>query len=562
MLKRVAVLIGSLLAASSSSALSLSDPVRLDLVLKPRAGADRIDYVDVSMTIGSPDAKPGEPLIGIPAHVAGFKIDYNSETFKIIDQKGDIPLVQRDLAGTSTIASREWSVARATVGDVTISYRVPTRSLPKAGVPNLELRAEAMAVSGAGLTFLAIPQQDKIYQTRLRWDLSELPPGSEGVWAYGKGDVEHTGPSTDIANSFFFAGKMRSFEKDSFGFYWASNEKVEDLAARTEKTFELYKGFFRHHPDSYRIFMRTLPSARGSGTAMNQSFIFDYPPPDTKSGKMGQLIAHEMAHTFLSGFSTDSTADAWYSEGAAEYYSHILPLRAGITDSTEFLRGLNETMANYYPRPSRDMSIEAAANDGFFTGNSVQQLAYGRGRLYLAGVNQKIRKKTGGKHSLDDVTLALNALDRAGKPHGESVWLDLVEKYVGSEARADHVAFRAGKLVIPPSDAFGPCFRRERWDVRRFDLGFDENIVRSKSPVIQELKPGSVGAKAGLRNGDELVSPPSLGAIYGDPKATVTFKVRRNGKEFDVTYLPREEAIEAYHWTRNPTVAETACRGV
>jgi S1-C subfamily serine protease len=77
---------------------------------------------------------------------------------------------------------------------------------------------------------------------------------------------------------------------------------------------------------------------------------------------------------------------------------------------------------------------------------------------------------------------------------------------------------------------------------------------------VHGLLPGSAADRAGLRNGDIIVKPVPQDAIQADQKATLTFLIRRDGKEFPITYLPRGETVQAYQWTRIPTVPEQKCR--
>src|SRR3546814_19488094 len=53
------------------------------------------------------------------------------------------------------------------------------------------------------------------------------------------------------------------------------------------------------------------------------------------------------------------------------------------------------------------------------------------------------------------------------------------------------------------SDAFGPCCRRVEAQVRPYDLGFGGPQLK-RLKVVENLRPGSEAAKAGLRNGDRL----------------------------------------------------------
>src|SRR3546814_4241889 len=75
-----------------------------------------------------------------------------------------------------------------------------------------------------------------------------------------------------------------------------------------------------------------------------------------------------------------------------------------------------------------------------------------------------------------------------------------------------HEGMMSGAMrMVPRSDAFGPCFRRVEAQVRPYDLGFGGPQLK-RLKVVENLRPGSEAAKAGLRNGDRL--------DYSDRKST------------------------------------------
>ena len=80
--------------------------------------------------------------------------------------------------------------------------------------------------------------------------------------------------------------------------------------------------------------------------------------------------------------------------------------------------------------------------------------------------------------------------------------------------------------------------------------------------IIRGLVPGSEAERAGLRNGDEIVLPVGLDSVQEDQKRTLTLQIRRDGKVFSVTYLPRGETVEAYQWERVPEVPDSDCLGL
>ena len=117
----------------------------------------------------------------------------------------------------------------------------------------------------------------------------------------------------------------------------------------------------------------------------------------------------------------------------------------------------------------------------------------------------------------------------------------------------------AGGLMLPESDAFGPCFERTTGKFRRFELGFDGKSMMAHPRIVRGLVPDSAAAKAGLRDGDEIVAPVGLDAVQGKQDATLTLQIRRDGTVFPLTYLPRGAQTDAYQWRRVPGVPDKKC---
>jgi hypothetical protein len=117
----------------------------------------------------------------------------------------------------------------------------------------------------------------------------------------------------------------------------------------------------------------------------------------------------------------------------------------------------------------------------------------------------------------------------------------------------------AGKLMLPESGDFGPCFERTIGHARRFELGFDPKSLVGEVKAIRGLMAGSQAAKAGLQDGDVVTYAQALDGVQGDQAARLTLQVTRAGKTFPISYLPRGEEVEVYQWVRVPGVPDAKC---
>jgi predicted metalloprotease with PDZ domain len=313
------------------------------------------------------------------------------------------------------------------------------------------------------------------------------------------------------------------------------------------------KFFHDQSEPPYRVFLRFNPMNAGGGAALTNSFIATYGTGVTGEN-LKSILGHEMAHTW-----TANGIGGWYTEGDAVYYQALLSWRAGLITTDQFLADLNKTASRYYTNPLKDVPDEQIA-PRFWEDTRIRVLPYDRGGLYFAVLNGKIGRKSAGKRSVDDLIQALIGRSRADQPVTEAIWLDMLNKEIGDEGLAVHRLMKAGGLMLPESDDYGPCFRRTTKKIRRFELGFDPKSLLGNPHLIRGLMAGSEAAKAGLREGDNVNYGVALDAVQADVQRTLTLEVTRNGETFPITYLPRAEAVDAYQWERVEGVPEAACQ--
>jgi predicted metalloprotease with PDZ domain len=556
--------IGSLLLGGMAA----QQPPELNVVLKPHASGGNVDYVDVRLQVQAPEAKPGTAFLRLPMVFASVETArYDAADISVTDQLGPVPLVQKDdpVDASNFLYFRRWEVARPTVGDVGVSYRAPARTYrPQLGSgPPFDLRPEAGGVNGAGVSFMALPDNSTPYRIHLRWDLTQMPAGSRGAWSLGEGEVRTVGPVDLLAHAYYMAGPMRSYPTGDgpFAIYWLGEPPfdAQAVAVWTQKAHAAISGFFGEPGKPYRVFFRKNPYPGAGGAGLINSFMsgFSDTPAPTAESMRGHL-AHEIVHNWPGSLSGPNGIVSWYGEGMAEYYDPVLTWRAGLITTDEFLTDLNQRAQSYYGNPMNAApASEIAAK--FWSDTRVRKLPYDRGSFYLATVDAQIRAKSGGERKLDDLTFAMLDRKKRGLSYDTAAWLELVTAELGPQSKTEFEDMMAGKLIVPPSNAFGACFKRETARYRHFDLGFDSASLTMTPRNVRGLKPDSTAAAAGVREGDEITTAVVLDAIQGDADAKLTLHLRRSGKSFDVTYLPRGKAVEGYRWSRVANVPDAAC---
>jgi hypothetical protein len=547
----------------------------MSITLKPGPSNKdgHIGYVDVTITLQAADAPAGEPLLTMPIIFANVDtVAKTMKDFEATDAKGVLPMEVKDDPGNSPVSFRRWIPNRAVIGDLIVRYRAPISNTPaKRSGPPFDLRTEGGGFSGAGNTFLLTRGESERYGLAIRWDLAALGPLAKGYSSFGDGDVKIMEPvaARRLYSAFFMAGPTHRYPKNAeangFSSVWLGSPAFDPypLMAWSEKLHTYYRNFFKTESEKpYRIFLRYNPINPNGGVGLYNSFVATF-DENTKAENLKLLLAHEMFHTFaphLDGGSAnrlDSTQ--WFDEGLAIYYQRLLPLRAGLIEPEEFLEDLNKTAARYYTN-----SLNTIPNDQiaprFWEDTRIRVLPYDRGSMYMAVVDGRIRRESGGKRSLDDLVLTLLDREKQGLNNSTEVWVELITKELGPAAKEEFEAMLGGAVMLPESDGFGPCFKRGTMPMRRFELGFDPKVMNKNPRIIRGLVPGSEAERAGLLNGDEIVLPVGLDSVQGDQKRTLTVQIRRDGKVFPVTYLPRGETVPTYQWRRIPGIPDSDCR--
>lgn len=574
-----------LLAPLALSAATLPAEPALTLTLSPRPGASdpaAIETIQVEMRFDGVAAKAGEPLLQVP--LVSSNVDTVAtvvQDLDVRDAQGPLRLTARDAEGSTRPAgdaeiggiAREWIADRATSGTLTLRYTVPAEaSLPPRGpAPPFAFSNDGGGTSGAGHVLLLLPPGDAAYRTTVSWDLSALAKGARGLSSYGEGRVTAPEPLTAgrLRMAYYMAGRIGVWpaKVPSNGFFggWQGTPPFDATAVMrwTGTLYDRYTAFFgRTMPSSYGVFLRYNPINAGGGVGLDHSFVTTFGRPGGPGSDVAELrmtLAHEMFHTFQPYIEDPAGLESsWFGEGLATFYQRRLPLRFGLISSQQFLKDLNVHAGRYYTSAMTTVP-NAEVPKRFWADTRIRTLPYDRGMLYFATIDDAVRKKSGGKRSLDDLMLAMLRLERGGRVLTNADWEAQLERELGRRAVADFRAFLDGRMPIPASDAFGPCFARTAVPLRRYVLGFDPAVLAEPKRIVRGLVAGSAAAVAGLRDGDEIVVPVPQDAIQGNQQERLKLTVRRDGRTFPIVYLPRGETVAAYQWRRVAGVRDAAC---
>jgi hypothetical protein len=443
------------------------------LLLKPCASAGQVTHMDVCIRLSHLHVASGMELCRIQKETVRIPF-CPMDPLRAYDAAGLIPLTETEETAYP-IVYRKWLCGRDAEGAVTLEYRVYPRIVPPGytSSPYFDFRAEEGGANGAGLTFLAcVP--DAAGLLSVAWDLSFMPASARGVWSYGEGGCTREGDMSDLLHTYYAVGAISSEVSGDYGFYWLAEPAFDlrELARQTRSLFVKMSGFFRDDNPVYRIFVRRDPFEKsGGGTALQRSYMFGYsgsaiPTPDS----IRNLLAHEMVHNWPLMEDEPYGECTWYSEGCAEYYSILLPVRFGLAAPEYLLKEIQKRTDAYYTNPTRGMGNREAAAV-CWEDRRAQKIAYGRGLFFLAETDVLIRRATGGAKTLDDVVLSLLARSRKGEKYGNDAFIGTVRELSGLDMTGRLRDMASGVPFAPQPDSFDGLLNYTAADTLEADTG-------------------------------------------------------------------------------------------
>lgn len=556
---------------TGATAWSASAP-SLQLNLKPIAAVDgEITAVDVAIRWSLPATTPGaaRPLtLRMPHVVSNVDTVAQQIIVQASDAEGELALTVSD-EGVDATAMRLWRSSRTVVGVLQLRYRaeIHNRLATRGAAPPFELRREAGAFSGAGVSFLLLPEVEDLHHLSVVWDLTGVPQGSRGVSSLGVGDValDVVAAPSRLARSFYMGGRVSLYPETvlSSGFFaaWMGEPPFDarELMAWTARLYDRFDDFFAGGAArSYGVFLRRNLVNPGGGVGLADSFVGTF-DSTTDVADFRLTLTHEMFHT-RSPYITNppGLASQWFPEGLAVFYQRELPRRFGMISDADFLQDLNFHAGRYFTNALGDAPF-AVVPLRFWEDTRIRTIAYDRGSFYFVNLDYRLRTSSHGRRSLDDLVREMRRRELAGQRLGLADWEKLLRDELGEQAVADFRGMLSGAWQVPDSSAFGPCFRRIAVNLRRYELGFEPKVLAEPRRIVRGLLPGSAAQLAGLRDGDEILRPVGQDAIQGDQQRELELQIGRNGREFVIRYLPRGELVPAWQWERDPTTDPIDC---
>ena len=493
----------------------------------------------------------------LPLTIAGAPtIELEDQAVTAADDTGPLPLVSALGEDADGEPERRWSAGRTTHGTVEVSYLARPIAEEPQPAPPLELRREGTGLSGALKCFVILPTGPDDLRFRLRWD---PPAESAESWAVVsslgegpgiEGEVEGIGLEL-LGDTYVMVGDLadRHLRDGEMSTWWLTTPgiDVEAFGARLGATYTLLAETFAAPAHPYRVFLRTHPNRGANASAHPASFVMALNPADPlDETALYETLAHELVHEWLrlDGPVEDVT---WFVEGSADYYSLVLPLRAGLVGEDAFLEAVNFEARECYANVRRDLGIREA-QQVFFTDFMAHRLPYARGLFYLADLDARLSAATSGGWSVDDIVRDVVRRRDQGERVGLDEWCALVEDVLADPEMPVLDALVLTGQGRPGEDCFGSRFEHETVQVPVLDLGFDpETLITGR---VRGVVAGGPADRAGLREGEVVDLPRYSEIVRMNAGDVLRIGVTREGETARIDLPLTGETAAVPQWIR------------
>lgn len=501
----------------------------------------------------------GGVVARLPLSIAGAPtIALPGDELSVTDELGPLPVTAVDEDGEDGEGERVWTTARASRGIIAVEHLAqPMEAEPPAATPPLELRREGGGLSGALKTFVALPPGPEDLAFELVWRNQSTAEGSPTGWMAATSWGERDGSDgalvgeglERLGDTYLMCGDLtqRHVRDGQLSIWWLTQPGIDVVAFldRLGTTYQAMSETFAVPSHPYRVFFRTHPHRGVNGSAHPASFVLGVNPEQPlATTRLYETLAHELVHEWLRLDGLDGEV-RWFNEGAADYYSLVVPFRARLLDDEAFVESVNREARAGYANPRRHLSMPDA-EPLFFTDFFAHWLPYTRGMFYLADLNARLRTATSGRRSVDHVVVEVTNRRREGKRIGMAEWCAIVDQTLaGDESQILDVMVFTGTGRPGPA-TFAPRFEMFEVSVPSLELGFDPVTLVNRR--VTGLVPGGPADRAGLHEGEAVEVPGFYDVLALNMTDVLTVGVTRAGHQTHLAIPMSSDSVAVPQW--------------
>lgn len=372
---------------------------------------------------------------------------------------------------------------------------------------------------------------------------------------------------------------------------WDAEELREDFAKIVEEQVAIFGGV----PYDRYVFMIHCNPGMGGGTEHINSTIMGARPEVFESqsayeGFLG-LVSHEYFHTWNvkqfrpSGinpydYQRENYTDLlWVSEGTTSYYDDLTLARAGLISVSKYLDRLSGTINGHRKSPGRlEQSLSESSFDAWVKFNQRNDDThnytvnfYGAGSMASLLLDLELRRRTGGRVTLDDAMRVLyERFPLSGPGFTQADLRELLAELAGSSFDEIFDRYIDGRESMPLEDALTLVGLELALDSDETEPYLGLSLGGSAgSATVSRVNSDGPAYRAGLIVGDEIVAMNgeklSLGDLGdrledlepGEPARFVFFRWNRL-MEREVTPIEYPRGNWKVRKVKEPTEAQRA----
>ncbi|PCC69679.1 PDZ domain-containing protein [Nannocystis exedens] len=588
-------------AAALALGLLLVDPATTSAAPGAEAAAKKLDAFVYKVAMDDPHRHEFQVELSfsdLPGEVTDLQLPrWNPGAYRVTEAHRNVRGMVAETAGGKPIpvVKVDEITWRVTHGGQPFKVRYRVYRGSYSGIGGAFLDDEFGFFNGVYLFPYAVGHKDRPIELRVEGlpgaqVVCALPRAGSGGKAFKANDYDmlvdapvHVG-KVDTIN--FKAGKVQ-FHVALQGIGNYSDKKLAaDLTKIADTTYAIFGGEEGVPFTDYTYILHLRPGGRSglehrNSTAIGlEPWIFGDP---AAYRKFLNTAAHEFFHAWnvkrirpgvLGPFAYERevhTSMLWFSEGFTSYYAWVILARAGLASEAEAMEALGEQIKRLQESPGRKlMTVEQASWEAWLRpddGSNSYVDYYNKGMLIALALDLELRRISGGQRSLDTV---MRELYGRWKNTGAGISpTELEATFVAAGGGAGAEISELFRKYVHGFDEieFGKHLRLAGYKVDMVqETGGDLELVfaeqSDKGALIELVRQGGAGDKAGLANGDVLVAIDGLKiagaaeakrqikAMAGNSRHTLT--IQRGARMIERTAVPSTGGPVTYKIALDP----------
>jgi len=382
--------------------------------------------------------------------------------------------------------------------------------------------SEATSLRATAEHVLLLPVTDARVRVRLTFDVAKAAM-EHAASTFGSGLVEEAAMTVrELSHAAFVAGQVYDAHFDAYegqdNFAWIGETAFDPRwmaadVASTRSALGIYFG--DRQPVAFRMIASGERTA-GPFTVLprTKAILLVVDPATPWHGALRLTTTLPLVARWIGGvLPADAESVAWFEGGVGRFVAREVLFASGGLAPSEYVAEVNRSIATVALGPD----------------------PVARGDLMATEADARLRRQ---KRSLREV---LRKLVSQGGTMTRARW----EQVLGDALPGPDAPLSA--------DALGSCFTTATLTFEEFALGMEKN---PKEHVLEAVDPKGPAYRAGLRNGEKLLS---LAFQDGRADVPVVATVERKGKPVDVRFAPVGKTARGTGMKRVPGVEEALC---